>query len=123
VFSASGGSLALTPELPAGSAAAAATPSTTTTTATTATTGAGFCLVHADVATHPLDVLQVINSFGFVAGVGQIHKGETTLASSVPIQGQNAFANFAVLGEEILEIFHFGIEGKVTHEDGHEMNG
>jgi hypothetical protein len=121
VFSASGGVLALKPELPAGSAAAAAaTPSTTT---TTATTGAGFCFVHADVATHPLDVLQVINSFGFVAGVGQIHEGETTLASSVPIQGQNAFANFAVLGEEILEIFHFGIEGKVTHEDGHEMNG
>jgi hypothetical protein len=120
VFSASGGLLALTPELPAGSAAAAATPSTTT---TTATTGAGFCLVHAELATHPLDVLQVVNSLGFVAGVGQIHEGETTLASSVPIQGQNAFANFAVLGEEILEIFHFGIEGKVTHEDGHEMNG
>jgi hypothetical protein len=112
------------PELPAGSAAATTTTTTTTTTAAAPTTaGAGFCLVHADVATHPLDVLQVINSLGFVAGVRQIHKGETALASSVPIQGQNAFANFAVLGEEILEIFHFGIEGKVTHEDGHEMNG
>jgi hypothetical protein len=109
------------PELPAGSAATAT--ATAAAAAATTATSAGFCLVHADVATHPLDVLQVIDGLGFVAGVGQIHESETALASSVPIQGQNAFANFAVLGEEILEIFHFGIEGKVTHEDGHEMNG
>jgi hypothetical protein len=105
--------------LPAGSATTA-----TTATAAAATTaiGAGFGFVHADATAHPLHILEIIDGLGFLVGAGQIDESKAAFPPGFPIQGQNAFAHFAVLCEEMLKVLSFGIEGEVAYENGHEMN-
>jgi hypothetical protein len=97
-------------------------PARAATTTTTTVGGTGFGFVDADAAAHPLDVLQIINGFGFVGGVGQINEGETALATGFTVERQGAFAHLSILLEEGLKVLHFGIEGEVANENGHEMN-
>ena len=92
--------------------------------ATTATARAGtrFRFVDADAAAHPLHVLEVVNGLGFVTGTSQINESKPTLAARFPIKRQTAFAHLTVLGEEVLKVLNFGIEGEVAHENSHELN-
>jgi hypothetical protein len=90
-------------------------------TATTATTAAaGLSLVDADHAAHPLDILEFVDGLGFLSITGQLNKGKTAFATRVPIEGQAALLQLPILGKQALEIFHFGIEGKITHVNCHE---
>ena len=100
----------------AAATAAVATPATAT--ATTATTG--FSLINSDHATHPLDILKFVDGLGFLGITGKLNKSETTLATRVPIEGQAALLQLPILGKQALEVFHFGIEGKITHVNCHE---
>jgi hypothetical protein len=99
--------------------AIAATAAGATTAAATAT-GAGLSLVDADAATHPLDVLKIIDGLGFVGVVGHFNEGEAPFAAGVAIKGKGALAQFAVLGKQIFDVFHFGVEGKISDVNGHE---
>jgi len=100
----------------AAATAAVATPATAT--ATTATTG--FSLINSNHATHPLDILKFVDGLGFLGITGKLNKSETTLATRVPIEGQAALLQLPILGKQTLEVFHFGIEGKITHVNCHE---
>ena len=48
------------------------------------------------------------------------HKRETALAACLPIKGQAALTQLSVLTEQMLEIFHFCVEGKISYVNRHE---
>ena len=107
----------------AAAVAAAATAGVTAAAATAATaaaTATGFSLVDPDHATHPLDILKFVDGLGFLGISGKLNKRKTTLATRVPIEGQAALLQLPILGKQALEVFHFGIEGKITHVNCHE---
>jgi hypothetical protein len=95
-------------------------PATSSTAA--ASGGAGFGLVDADAASHPLHILEVINGLGFVPGISQINESKTTLATCFAVKRQAALTHLTVLGEEVLKVLYFGIEGEVAYENSHELN-
>jgi hypothetical protein len=101
-------------------AAAATAAVAATATAAAATAATGFSLVDPDHATHPLDILKLIDGLGFLGITGKLNKSETALATRVPIEGQAALLQLPILGKQALEVFHFGIEGKITHVNCHE---
>jgi hypothetical protein len=100
-------------------AATAITAAATTTTTTTAFTGSG--LVDADHATHPFDVLEVIDGFLLGGIVGELHEGEATLAAGFAVEGEAALTDFAVLAEKIKQVFAFSLEREVADVDGHSL--
>jgi hypothetical protein len=100
-------------------AAAAITAAATTTTTTTAFTGGG--LVDADHATHPFDVLEVIDGFLLGGIVGELHEGKATLSAGFAVEGEAALADFAVLAEKIKQVFAFSLEREVADVDGHSL--
>ncbi len=100
--------------------AAATAIATTTGTAAAAATAAGLSLVDPDHATHPLDILKLVDGLGFLGISGKLNKRKTALATRVPIEGQAALLQLPILGKQALEVFHFGIEGKITHVNCHE---
>jgi hypothetical protein len=114
----------LAQQLGEGSVTAAATAATavatTTTSAAAATAATGLSLVNPDHATHPLDILKFVDGLGFLSISGKLNKRKTALATRVPIEGQAALLQLPILGEQALEVFHFGIEGKITHVNCHE---
>jgi hypothetical protein len=100
-------------------AAAAITAAAATTTTTTAFTGGGF--VDADHATHPFDVLKVIDGFLLGGIVGELHEGKATLAAGFAVEGEAALTDFAVLAEKIKQVFAFSLEREVADVDGHSL--
>jgi hypothetical protein len=100
-------------------AAAAITAAAATTTTTTAFTGGGF--VDADHATHPFDVLEVIDGFLLGGIVGELHEGKATLAAGFAVEGEAALTDFAVLAEKIKQVFAFSLEREVADVDGHSL--
>ena len=56
-------------------------------------------LAHGDAASHPFNVLQIVDRGGFIRLIRQVDEGEATLAAGLTIQGHGALAHFAVLGE------------------------
>jgi hypothetical protein len=100
-------------------AAIAAAAATVATAAATATTGFGF--VNADHATHPLHILEIVNRFGFIGCGGELNESKTPLATGFAIQRQAALTNFAVLAEQIFDIFHLAVEGKIADVNSHEL--
>jgi hypothetical protein len=101
----------------AAAAAAVSAAATVATTATTAFAGGGF--VDADHATHPLDILEVVDGFLLSRIIGKLNKGKTALATCFPIKGQAALANLSVLAEEIKQVLAFCLEREVADVDGH----
>jgi hypothetical protein len=87
--------------------------------AATATTGFGF--VNADHATHPLHILEIVNRFGFIGCGSELNESKTPLATGFAIQRQAALTNFAVLAEQIFDIFHLAVEGKIADVNSHEL--
>lgn len=81
----------------------------------------GHSLVHADGATHPLDVLKIVDGFGFLSLVGHLDEGETALTAGVAVEGEAALAHLSVLAEQVLDIFRFCIEGKIADVNGYEL--
>ena len=79
-------------------------------------TGLGF--VHADVAAHPLDVLEVINGLLLVGFAGHVDKAKAALASGLAIQRQAAFLDRAIFGEKAMEIFLFAIPRQIADVNG-----
>jgi hypothetical protein len=99
--------------------AAAAIPAAAATTTTTAFTGGG--LVDADHATHPFDVLKIIDGFLLGGIVGELHEGKATLAAGFAVEGEAALTDFAVLAEKIKQVFAFSLEREVADVDGHSL--
>jgi hypothetical protein len=87
--------------------------------ATATTTGFGF--VNADHATHPLHILEIVNRFGFIGCGSELNESKTPLATGFAIQRQAALTNFAVLAEQIFDIFHLAVEGKIADVNSHEL--
>ena len=79
-------------------------------------TGLGF--VHADVAAHPLDVLQIINGLLLIGFAGHIDKAKAALASGLAIQRQAALFDRSIFSEKAVEIFLFAIPGEIADVDG-----
>ena len=98
-------------------AAAVSAAATVATAATTAFAGGGF--VDADHATHPLDILEVVDGFLLSRIIGKLNKGKTALATCFPIKGQAALAHLSVLAEEIKQVLAFCLEREVADVDGH----
>ena len=98
-------------------AVAAAAAATVATTAATAFAGGGF--VDADHATHPLDILEVVDGFLLSRIIGKLNKGKTALTTCFPIKGQAALAHLSVLAEEIKQVLAFCLEREVADVDGH----
>jgi hypothetical protein len=86
---------------------------------TTAGSGTGLGFVDANHATHPLDVLKIVDGFLLIAFGRHLHEGETALAAGVAIERNAALANSAILGEKALKVLNFGIEGEVPNVNGH----
>jgi len=105
----------------AAGATAAAAAVTTAAAAATATTFTGGGLVDADHATHPFDVLEVIDGFLLGGIVGEFNEGEATFTAGFAVEGEAALANFAVLAEKIKQVFAFGLEREVADVDGHSL--
>jgi hypothetical protein len=103
----------------AAAAVTAAAAATTATATATALTGGGF--VDADHATHPFDLLEVIDGFLLGGIVGELHEGKATLAARFAVEGEAALADFAVLAEKIKQVFAFSLEREVADVDGHSL--
>jgi hypothetical protein len=101
--------------------AAAAAVTTAAAAATTTTTFTGGGLVDADHATHPFDVLEVIDGFLLGGVVGELHEGKAALAAGFAVEGEAALADFAVLAEKIKQVFAFSLEREVADVDGHSL--
>ena len=82
----------------------------------------GLCLANGDVATHPLNVLQVVDRRGFVSLVYKVDESETTLAAGVPVEGQGALADFAVLTKQVDEVVTLSVPGQVADENCQKTN-
>ncbi len=97
----------------------AATSTATITTATAAFAGRGF--INANHAAHPFDVLKIVDGFllGFI--IDQLYKSEPAFASGIPIEGQAALLDFAVLAEKIKQVLPFGLEREIADVDGHSI--
>jgi hypothetical protein len=97
----------------------AATATATITTATAAFAGRGF--INANHAAHPFDVLKIVDGFllGFI--IDQLNKSEPAFASGIPIEGQAALLDFAVLAEKIKQVLPFGLEREIADVDGHSI--
>lgn len=104
-------------------AAAAATVSTAAATATATGALAGCGLVNADHATHPLNVLKVIDGLLFVFVGVHFHEAETALAAGFAIEGKAGTLHLAVLAEQIEQVFLLGLKGEVADVDGHFLVG
>jgi hypothetical protein len=102
-------------------ATTAAAVTTTAAAATTTTTFTGGGLVDADHATHPFDVLEVIDGFLLGGIVGELHEGKAAFTAGFAVEGEAALANFAVLAEKIKQVFAFGLEREVADVDGHSL--
>jgi hypothetical protein len=98
-------------------ATAIATAATTTAAATTGT--AGFGLVDTQGTTHQLNPLQGIDGLGLQLGIGQLHKGETALATGVPFQGEGTVRHLSMGGEKLDDVFLLGAEGQIADENAH----
>jgi hypothetical protein len=103
----------------AATAAIAAATATVATTATATTTGFGF--VNADHATHPLHILEIVNRCGFFGCASELNESKTSLTTGFAIQRQAALTNLTVLAEQIFDIFHLAIEGKIADVNSHEL--
>ena len=57
--------------------------------------------VDADHASHPLDLLEVVDGFLFRCGVGQFDKGKAPFPARFPVQGKAALGDLSVGAEEI----------------------
>jgi hypothetical protein len=108
---------AITATATAVAAAAVSAAATVATAATTPFAGGGF--VDADHATHPLDILEVVDGFLLSRIIGELNKGKTALATCFPIKGQAALAHLSVLAEEIKQVLAFCLEREVADVDGH----
>ena len=104
---------------------AAATTAVTATAAAAATTSAltRSCLVDTDHATHPFDVLKVVNGLLFVLIAIHFHESETALAAGFAIKRKAGTLHLAVLAEQIEQIFLLGLKGEVADVDGHFLLG
>ena len=107
------------------SSAAATTAVTATAAAAAATTSAltRSCLVDTDHATHPFDVLKVVNGLLFVLIAVHFHESETALAAGFAIKRKAGTLHLAVLAEQIEQIFLLGLKGEVADVDGHFLLG
>jgi hypothetical protein len=97
----------------------AATATATITTATAAFAGRGF--INANHAAHPFDVLKIVDGFllGFI--IDQLNKSEPAFASGIPVEGQAALLDFAVLAEKIKQVLPFSLEREIADVDGHSI--
>jgi hypothetical protein len=98
---------------------AVATATATITTATAAFAGRGF--INANHAAHPFDVLKIVDGFllGFI--IDQLNKSEPAFASGIPVEGQAALLDFAVLAEKIKQVLPFSLEREIADVDGHSI--
>jgi len=103
----------------AATAAVAATAAATITTATATFAGRGF--IDANHAAHPFDVLKIVDGFllGFI--IDQLNKSEPAFASGIPVEGQAALLDFAVLAEKIKQVLTFSLEREIADVDGHSI--
>jgi len=92
-------------------------------TAATAAAFTGGCFVDADHATHPLDVLKIVDGFLFVSIVRHFDESEAALAASLTIERQAALADLAVLAEQVKQILLFSLEREVSNVNGHSLDG
>ena len=83
---------------------------------------ARFCLANGDVASHPLNVLQIIDCRGFISLIHKVNEAETTFAAGVSVKGQRAFADFAVLTKEVYEVVPLSVPGQVANENRQKTN-
>ena len=74
--------------------------------------------VDADVAAHPLNVLEIINGLLLVCFAGHVDKAKAALASGLAIQRQAAFLDRAIFGEKAMEIFLFAIPRQIADVNG-----
>ena len=79
-------------------------------------TGLGF--VHADVAAHPFDVLQVIDGFLLIGFAGHVDKPKAALAPGFAIQRQAALFDRSIFSKKAVEIFLFAIPREIADVDG-----
>ena len=78
---------------------------------------AGFCLAHGNAASHPFDVLKIVDGGLLVSFVCEVHKGEATLASGLAVKRHRALAHLAVLTEEMNQILPLSVPGQIPNED------
>ena len=77
----------------------------------------GFSLANGDATPHPLDVLKIFNGGFLIRRIGEIYKCKSTFSARVPVQRQRAFADLAVLAEQVYEVLSFSVPGEIANED------
>lgn len=83
---------------------------------------AGLSLTDSDVASHPLDVLKIVDGGCFVSFIDKINETKAALAAGVPVEGKGALADLAVLTEEVNQILPLSVPGQVADENGQKTN-
>ena len=78
---------------------------------------AGFSLANGDATPHPFDVLKIINGGFLIRRIGEIHKCKSAFSARVPVQRQRAFADLAVLAEQVNEVLSLSVPGEIANED------
>ena len=61
--------------------------------------------------------MQVIDCRLLIGFAAEVNKSETTLAARLPVEGQGAFAHFAVLTEQMNEILPLSVPGEISNKD------
>ena len=76
-----------------------------------------FRLSYGNIATHPFDILKIVNGFGLVSRLAEINEGETSLTTRFPVQGHGAFGDVSVLAEQMLEVLSLSVPGEISDEN------
>ena len=66
--------------------------------------------------------MQIVDCRGFVSLVHKVDEAETALAAGVPVEGQRAFADFAVLTKKVFEVVPLSVPGQVANENRQKTN-
>ena len=82
---------------------------------------AGLSFPHSDGATHPLHVLQIVDGGSLSLLISQINEGKTPFPTGFTIQRHGALAHFAVLTEQMDEVFSLSVPGEISNEDGQKI--
>ena len=102
-------------------AAAAAVTAASAAAATAALTRSGF--VDADHATHPFDVLEIVNRFLLVFVAVHLNETEAALTTCFTVEGEAGALHFAVLAEQVKQVLLLSLEGEIADVDGHFLLG
>ena len=72
---------------------------------------AWFRFAHRNIASHPLNILEIVDRRCLVVSTGEVNKAKAALTAGFTIERQGAFLNFSILAKKMNQVFTLRIPG------------